>query len=143
MKVIIAGSRNINQYEVAEIIFDYILKDYEVEEIVSGCARGVDKLGEQYAYKKGYKIKRFPAPWNDIEGKPDNEIKTNSSGNKYWTRAGYHRNQQMAEYADMVILLWDGQSSGTIDMFKRAEKNDLNTHLVQLTESEDFDVELN
>ena len=67
MKVIIAGSRYFNNYELLRQYVDHILQNVsqkESIEIVSGGAKGADELGERYAKERGYKITRFPADWN-------------------------------------------------------------------------------
>jgi hypothetical protein len=108
MKVIIAGSRNFNDYETLKEVCDFMLSRQNEIEIVSGAARGADLLGEQYANEKGFKIKRFPADWN-----------------QYGKRAGYLRNEEMAKYADAVIVFWDGKSKGTEHMINLSKKHNL------------------
>jgi len=108
MKVIIAGGRFFNDYDLLCLKADKILSRQSEIEIVSGAARGADKLGERYAVERGYKITRFPADWN-FHGK----------------KAGYLRNVEMAEYADALIAFWDGRSRGTKHMINIAEKQDL------------------
>ena len=106
MKVIIAGSRNINS--LSEIRHAIESSEYNITEIISGGARGVDQLGELYALQEHIKMKRFPANW-DLYGKS----------------AGYKRNEQMAEYADALIAIWDGDSKGTkhmIDIMRMKNK---------------------
>lgn len=104
MKLIIAGSRTLspstkllttffNELEVERYLGS------EVEEIVSGTASGVDKAGEKFAADWGMDVKRFPADW-DTHGKA----------------AGHIRNKQMAEYADALLLVWDGESRGSANM---------------------------
>lgn len=107
MKVIIAGSRNFNDYEKLKEVCDFMLSRQTDIEIVSGVARGADLLGEQYAKEKGYQIKQFPADWS--MGK----------------QAGYVRNEQMAQYADAAIVFWDGKSKGSQHMINLAKKYDL------------------
>jgi hypothetical protein len=77
-------------------------------EVVSGCQRGADTLGEDYAKERGYPIKPFPPYWN-----------------KYGKKAGAIRNGQMAKYADALIAFWDGESTGTGNMIKQAKENNL------------------
>ena len=108
MKVIIAGSRDFNDYEAVKNYADHILSNQSGIEIVSGGANGADKLGEQYAKEKGYKLTIFKADWD-----------------KYGKSAGPKRNAQMAEYADALIAFWDGQSRGTKNMIELAEKHKL------------------
>lgn len=106
MKVIIAGSRGITDGSIIEKAI--IASGFEITEVVSGTARGVDQLGETWATMAGKKIAKFPADW-DTHGKS----------------AGYKRNQQMAEYADALIAIWDGESRGTkhmIDIMKKTGK---------------------
>lgn len=108
MKLIIAGSRSISDLRIVE---DTILKSgwrNEITEIVSGCACGVDKLGEMWAEQNSIPVKRFPANWK-----------------KFGKKAGSIRNKQMSEYGNKLIAIWNGNSTGTIDMvqqMKIAEK---------------------
>lgn len=103
MKLIIAGSRHL------EIPFDELFKIVDklgltngLEEIVSGGASGIDRCGENMAEGYEYKLKRFPADWT-----------------KYGSSAGPRRNRQMAEYADALLLIWDGKSRGSANMKAR------------------------
>ena len=83
IKVIIAGSRTFDNYDLLFEKCSEALKDYDsVEiEIVSGNARGADRLGERFAKEKGFALTLFPADWN-----------------KFGKSAGYIRNKEMAEY---------------------------------------------
>lgn len=106
MKTIIAGSRTIKDY----LIVENAIKEsgFKITQVVSGCAPGVDKLGEKWAVKHGVPIKEFPANWDE-----------------YGKAAGPIRNQQMAEYAEALIAVWDGVSTGTEDMIKKAQRKGL------------------
>lgn len=105
-KVIIAGSREFNDYNILKAYADFKLSKVQEEiEVVSGTARGADRLGEMYAKEKGYQIKRFPADWG-----------------KYGKKAGIIRNRAMAEYADALLAYWDGKSSGTRNMIEIARE---------------------
>ena len=109
IKVIIAGTRDFDNYELLKQKMDKILagrvRNNEEIIIVSGTARGADKLGERYAREKGYKIERYPANWD-----------------KYGKRAGYIRNEQMAKVADACVCFWDEQSKGTKHMIDLANQ---------------------
>lgn len=96
MRVIIAGSRSFNAPEVLPQVLRF--SGWHVDELVSGGARGVDRLAEEYAKKMKWPIKQFIPNW-DI-GK----------------HAGKLRNIEMAEYADALIAIWDGMSPGTAHM---------------------------
>lgn len=125
MKVIIAGSREFDDYEKLCSYCDYLLQDKDNIEIVSGKARGADALGERYAKERGYPIKPFPAAWDDIEDKPEHEIGINKAGKQYWKKAGYVRNEDMAAYADALIAFWLNMSKGTQHMINTANDYDL------------------
>ena len=106
-KVIIAGGRDFNDLKLLSKVCDYYLQNKDNIEIVSGSARGADRLGEEYAKSKGYSIKYFPANW-DI-GKS----------------AGYIRNAEMADYGDAAIIFWNGVSKGTKHMIDLSKKQNL------------------
>ncbi len=112
MKVIIAGSREFSNFELLKEKCEELITNEEVE-IVSGTARGADKMGEEYAKAKGYSIKRFPANWT-----------------KYGKSAGYLRNKEMAEYADSAIIFWDGSSKGTKHMIDLAKEKGLKVSVI-------------
>ena len=117
IKVIIAGTRDFNDYAFLKKNVDYFLQginpNNEEIEIVSGNARGADKLGERYAKEHNLPVKLFPANWD-----------------KYGKRAGYLRNQEMANYADVLIAFWDEKSKGTKHMIDIAKKQDLTVIVV-------------
>lgn len=107
MKVIICGSREFENYELLEKVCNYLLCSQPHVEVVSGCCRGADKLGERYAKSHSYKIHPFPADWK-------NRLK----------KAGHERNEMMAQFANACIAFWDGKvkNSGTYDMIELAKK---------------------
>lgn len=114
MKVIIAGGRSFNNYNLLYIECNNYLDSYSDIEIVSGCANGADRLGERYALEKGYSITKFPANWN-----------------AFGKSAGYIRNEEMAKYADILIAFWDGDSKGTKHMINLAEKYKLKVNIIK------------
>ena len=124
-----AGSRSISDYSLVSAAIKE--SNFQISEIVSGTAKGVDSLGERWAEENNIPIKRFPAPWDDIKDKPEIEIGQNKFGKKYWKRAGAFRNQQMADYADALIAITNG-SSGTADMIERAAKKGLTIFVKEL-----------
>jgi UDP-N-acetylglucosamine:LPS N-acetylglucosamine transferase len=114
MKVIIAGSRGFSDFQRMFTECENILSEYSDVEIVSGTAKGADKMGEHYGKLKGFSIKQFPANWN-----------------LYGASAGYLRNKEMANYADMAIIFWDGTSRGSKHMIDLAEEKNLIVHIVE------------
>lgn len=111
-KIIVAGSRLMHDYFLVESVLSRIIQNYPKQEIeiVSGGAKGADKLGELFATKHQLNLKVFPADWDNL-GK----------------KAGPIRNQQMADYATHCIVFWDGISRGSKDMIERAQKKGLST----------------
>ncbi len=112
-KVIVAGTRTFDDYELLKSKLDFFLKNQRGVEIVSGTARGADQLGEWYANERGLAVKRFPADW-ELYGKS----------------AGYRRNAQMAEYADAAVIFWDGISRGSRHMINLAKEKGLPVRVV-------------
>lgn len=113
MKVIIAGGRDFSDFPLLYSKCEEILANSTNVEIVSGTARGADKLGEHYAKTRGFEIKQFPAEWD-----------------KYGKSAGYIRNKDMAEYADVLISFWNGESKGTKHMIDLASERNIIVHII-------------
>ena len=107
MKVVIAGSRKRESLTDLLTVFKAIEDSgFQITEVVSGMCPygGVDFLGELYAEWKRLGIAQFPADWVRL-GKA----------------AGPIRNQQMLDYADAVIVVWDGKSRGSSHMLSIAK----------------------
>jgi len=125
VKVVVAGSRGFSDYELLkdqlrDILSDIVLnEDSDAEfEIVSGDAKGADKLGERFAKEKSLKLVTFPANWKE-NGK----------------QAGMLRNVEMAKYASesdrgVLVAFWDGVSRGTEQMIRMAEKYYLDIYII-------------
>lgn len=105
MKLIIAGSRTFLMAQAElflERTFDIYKLTDKVQEIVhGGCPRGPDHWAERFAVYADLPSKVFQADW-EVYGKS----------------AGPIRNKQMAEYADALLLIWDGKSRGSANMKK-------------------------
>jgi len=106
VRVVIAGSRKLCKtiYEIGEVVKR---TGWEISEVVSGKCGGVDRAGEVWAKSEKIPVKPFPANWD-----------------KYGKAAGPIRNQAMAEYADAVIVIWDGVSPGSSNMIKATKLAD-------------------
>lgn len=106
-KVIIAGSRTFSNFDLLIDYCDEKLNEFYFDkvELVGGGAKGADYLGKEYAKLRGYKYREFSADWD-----------------KYGYAAGPIRNREMAEYADVLILFWDGKSRGSASMLREAMK---------------------
>jgi hypothetical protein len=98
MKVIIAGSRTI---ELDAQVINGLMAQFHVKPslIVCGGARGMDTSGELYATWYGLPVEYFYPDWDRLG-----------------RGAGYVRNTQMAEYADALLIVWNGHSKGSNHM---------------------------
>ena len=131
MKLIIAGSRSITDYETvrqAVILSGFWSKYGHNIEVVSGCANGVDKLGELFAENNGLVIHRFPADWDNITVEYA-RVKTNKLGKEYNAAAGAMRNIKMGNFADGLLAIWDGKSRGTKQMIEYAKSKGLEIYV--------------
>ena len=104
MRVVIAGSRD-GGFGVEDVAAAVTASGFPVSEVVSGAARGVDRLGELWARDRHIRVVRFPADWRRGRG------------------AGYRRNREMAAYADALVALWDGESRGTRHMIREMRRS--------------------
>ena len=98
MKIAIVGSRNITVNNIEDYIF-------ECDEIVSGGAKGVDACAAEYAKENGLKFTEFS---------PEYE--------RYGRAAPIIRNRQIVDYADKILVFWDGSSKGALSVIKYAQK---------------------
>ena len=115
-RLIIAGGREFSDYPLlAASVVEFVneLDDPDIE-IVCGCARGADSLGEEYGKSKGYKINYYKPNW-DLYGKA----------------AGMFRNRAMALNADGLIAFWDGSSKGTKHMIDMARRHGLKVKVIK------------
>ena len=107
-RIIIAGSRDFNNYQKLKAEMDMLLHFYDKSKeivILSGGCRGTDALGERYATESGIPLEIFAANWN-----------------KYGIAAGPKRNEEIVKVSDGVICFWDGKSKGTKSMIEAAKK---------------------
>lgn len=106
MKIIIAGSRSFNDYELLCKVCDFMLanqNESEIEIVSGACDRGIhtftrtdgtkiygaDGLAEKFAQEKKYKFTPFPADWS------------------FGKKGAYIRNKQMSEYGDALIAFME------------------------------------
>lgn len=119
MKVIIAGSRSITDDDDVDFILNELRADWlPFDQVVSGLAPGVDTIGKDWAEIWDIPVKEFPADWD-----------------QYGKSAGFRRNEQMAEYADVLVAIWDGESPGTKDMIQRALDHNLRLFVYTIKEN--------
>lgn len=101
MKLIIAGSRDLiaSTNLIMESIMFFHISGHAYEIVSGGCSTGIDSCAKIFAKDHGYQYIEFPADWN-----------------QFGKSAGPRRNSQMAEYADALLLIWDGESKGSANM---------------------------
>ncbi len=107
-RIVIAGSRNYNNYNEAKAYIDFCISNIRNEYniiVISGGAKGADTLGERYANENGFTIERYLPDWR-----------------QHGKKAGPIRNREMAEVADYVICFWDGRSRGTKSMIEYSKQ---------------------
>ena len=111
----IVGSRDFNDYDkLCKFIYKTCIdENYSIREIVSGGARGADKLGEQFAKNYNLLLKVYEADWQ-----------------KYGRRAGFVRNVDIIKYCDICFAFWDGESHGKKHMIDIAEEKGLDKRVV-------------
>lgn len=102
MRTIIAGSRCGCDQDTFNIVM--MRCPWTITTVISGGARGVDRMGEEWAEKNGINVERFIPDWE-----------------KHGRAAGPIRNRQMAENADALIAFWDQKSKGTKNMIEEAQ----------------------
>lgn len=102
VRVAVVGSRGITDVDLSKYLPENCCL------IVSGGARGVDTIAEQYAKSCGIET---------LIIRPNYE--------KYGRSAPIRRNDMIVDNADVVLAFWDGSSHGTkytIDYAKRMGK---------------------
>jgi hypothetical protein len=116
-KLIVAGGRDFDDYQTLHDtlmqLANTVYHDRAVS-IVSGMARGADALGGKFARENDVKLYEFPADWEE-----------------YGKRAGFIRNQQMADFSDGLLAFWDGKSRGTAHMIETMRKAGKPVHLIR------------
>lgn len=104
MKIVIAGSRTLTDRPKVEEAIQHLLGPLlrldggNIEILHGGCPKGVDSIAHDML-DGIYPIAVYPADWT-----------------KHGRSAGPIRNRQMAEVADVLILVWDGKSRGSANM---------------------------
>ena len=107
MKIAIIGSRSLSNIDLSNYIPEY------ATEIVSGGAKGIDTLAEEYSKQNNLKLTVFL---------PEYE--------KYSRCAPIKRNDKIIEYSDEVIAFWDGKSKGTDYIIKKCKKINKNITII-------------
>jgi len=110
IKILVVGTRTYSNYDEFVYVLEKMIRKLDkkfIIEFVSGGAKGADEMVKNYALANFYPYKEFPADWNF-----------------YGNSAGYKRNAQMWDYADLGIAFWDGISKGTKHSFRLSGERD-------------------
>ena len=110
--VLVSGGTNFTDFEFLRLDLDGYLKDKGVTPILSGCARGAERLAIRYAEAWGSPVLRFPGPWQETSAA---------------ARARYRR---MLDKSDAVVLFWDGKDQWTVWLENEAIMRSLSLHVV-------------
>lgn len=113
MRLIIAGTRTFNDYELLRLEVMRFLEGQIPDLVITGGARGADTLGDNFASAMLFKREVMPADWD-----------------RYGKAAGNRRNMSMAQRATHCICFWDGKSRGTKNMIQLAKKHRLQLKVV-------------
>lgn len=90
-RVLVSGGTDFSDFELLRRELDGYLKGKGVTPIISGCARGAERLAIRYAGAWGSPVLRFPSPWQETPA------------------AARARYRHMLDKADAVVLFWDGR----------------------------------
>ena len=64
MNIIVAGSRNVEDYELVVEKLNKLTGRLDEITIISGAARGADQLGERWAKENGHEVVQMKAEWH-------------------------------------------------------------------------------
>jgi hypothetical protein len=117
MKLLVSGPRAFTNEEYIHDVLDDIFLDYEIEELISGGAVGVDSASISWANKHNIPVSKF---------KPEYEKYGN---NPYY--APLARNEEMAKLCDYAVVFWSGVSpkgkdGGTLHTMRCLAKEEKN-----------------
>ena len=117
IRAIIAGSRSVTDYRVVERAVKESGWADDIAVVVSGGARGVDRLGERWADAHLREVERFLPDYERYE--------------RHF--APIMRNREMAKNADRLIAIWDGKSRGTKNMIFEARDVGIPVYIHRVT----------
>jgi predicted Rossmann fold nucleotide-binding protein DprA/Smf involved in DNA uptake len=103
MNVAVVGSRTFTDYARLKKELD---QQQNIVKIISGGARGADRLAARYARENQIPLQEFLPDWKT-----------------HGRKAGILRNRDIIKNADAVVAFWDGKSRGTQNSIELAEKS--------------------
>lgn len=97
------GSRDYPRMDIVPRYVREIARRWPDAVVISGGARGVDRLAAETARECGLPVVEFFADWSKGRG------------------AGIARNSQIVAAADHLVAFWDERSTGTADSIRKAQ----------------------
>lgn len=119
-RIIIAGSKAFNDYDLFKKTIEGFVKDFDKEdvEIISDSVDGADALSELWAKDNDYKFKKYIANFED-----------------YGTAAEHRCHVDMVKYAaeedGALIAFWNGNSPGTKHIINTAMQHGIDLEIVR------------
>ena len=120
VRIIVMGSRDFKYYAVISKTLDNFISKLPADKkvvLVSGTCPGADMYGERYAYEHDIEVREVPGE-KEVHGPTAVKV----------------RNNRMANYATadgamgVLFAFWNGKSSGTRDMLKKAKEHGMVVH---------------
>ena len=132
--VVVFGSRNFKDREMFSACVEGFIRDNhftpETTVFVSGLAEGPDKFIIDWAKEQGWRWHECPADWKNIDV-PGALVKPGPYG-QYNARAGFTRNQEMANVSTHGLGFWNYTSPGTKDMVDRCKQKQINLRIIRI-----------
>lgn len=117
MRVIVAGTRTIRDYQRVVAMIESSPWFGRISRVLCGASKeeydrykrgkfpaNVDLLGADWAYAHGIPVDHYEAYWE-----------------RFGKSAGPIRNGEMARDGEALILVWNGTSTGSLDMLTKAK----------------------
>lgn len=117
MNLIIAGGRDFSNEALMRDSLQELVTGGLIDEsvvLICGMAKGADLMGYDLFTENKLPIRKFIPDWDGL-GK----------------RAGYVRNAEMGDAADLALIFWDGKSRGTKHMIEYMGRLNKPVHLVK------------
>lgn len=113
--VAVVGSRTFNDWDFFFTKMQELFIVADIKCIVSGGARGADKMAERFAEVFEIPTQIFKPRWDT-----------------YGKAAGFIRNEDIIDAADAVVAFWNGKSTGTKHSIGLAEKSNKTLYVVNV-----------
>lgn len=127
VRLAVIGSRDFSNKEKLFSILDK--KIDKIKFVVSGGAKGADLIARQWCEERGVPCLTFYPKWKSVSGVFDKG-------------AAFKRNHQVIDNSDVVLAMWDGESSGTKHAIELAEQKGKPVKIIKFAANEkhEFDI---